>query len=154
MINNCILASFTIMRSKSKSGKFWRATGQSNLANRMKNCSTGQSALSSCVSTKTKLWKLLVRSVVCKPSLIIQWPARIFPLLATAHDCENGLLLRLYKVCLMFWWTSILLSFPFLSFRSKQSDINIWPAEMPVSYWSGSRVLRRHNLETSKNMAP
>ena len=45
------------------------------------------------MSTKTKLWKVLLRSAVCMPSLIVQWPTRIFSLLATAHyDCETGLL--------------------------------------------------------------
>ena len=32
----------------------------------------------SCVSTKTKLWKLLLRPAVCIPSLIVQWPARSY----------------------------------------------------------------------------
>ena len=32
----------------------------------------------SCVSMKTKLWKLLLWPVVCMPSLIVQWPARMF----------------------------------------------------------------------------
>ena len=30
------------------------------------------------MSTKTKLWKLLLRPAVGIPSLIVQWPARVF----------------------------------------------------------------------------
>ena len=55
---------------------FWRATGQSNLANGMELLHWP--AQCSCViSMKTKLWKLLLRPAVCMPSLIVQWPARI-----------------------------------------------------------------------------
>ena len=44
----------------------------------------------SCMSMKTKLWKLLLRPAVCMPSLIVQWPAKV-SFLATVHDCETGL---------------------------------------------------------------
>ena len=64
-----------------QSQEFWWATGQSNLAGRMEDTAC------SCMSLKTKLWKLLL------------WPAKFdcpmtcqkFSLLATAHDCETGL---------------------------------------------------------------
>ena len=79
------LASFTISR-RDKSEKFWRATGQSNLPDRRRlfhwpKCS--------CVSTKTKLWKLLLRPVVCIPNLIVQ--VRQNCSLAIAHECETVL---------------------------------------------------------------
>ena len=32
----------------------------------------------SCVSTKTKLWKIFLRPVICIPSLIVQWPDRLW----------------------------------------------------------------------------
>ena len=51
-----------------KSDKLWWATGQSNLTDRMEDCSIG---MPKCM--KTKLWKLLLRSTVCMPSLIVQW---------------------------------------------------------------------------------
>ena len=35
----------------------------------------------SCVSRKTKLWKLLLWPAVCIPSLIVQWPTRSFKFL-------------------------------------------------------------------------
>ena len=50
----------------------------------------------SCMSTKTKRWKLLLQPDVCMSSLIVQWPARVFLLFATAHDSETGLFLRIY----------------------------------------------------------
>ena len=57
-----------------KSDKFWQATGQSNLPDKMEDCSIGHWTIklarqngrllhwpkSSCLSTKTKLWKLLL----------------------------------------------------------------------------------------------
>ena len=46
----------------------------SHLADRMKDCSVR----CSCLSSKTKPWKLLLRPAVCIPSLIVQWPAGIF----------------------------------------------------------------------------
>ena len=62
------------MRS-SKSEKFWQATGQSNLAERMEDCSTGQSEV--VWERKQNFWKLLLWPFVCLPSLIVQWSARI-----------------------------------------------------------------------------
>ena len=38
-------------------------------------------------------WKLLLGPAVSLASLMVQWPARIFLRLATAHDCETVLLL-------------------------------------------------------------
>ena len=41
------------------------------------------------MSTKTKLWKLLLWPAVCLPSLIVHQNCSV---LATAHDCETELL--------------------------------------------------------------
>ena len=57
-----------------KSEQFWRATGQSNLAGRMEDCSTSESVV---VSTKTKLWKFLLRPAVRTSSMIVLWPTSI-----------------------------------------------------------------------------
>ena len=43
-----------------ESEKFWRATGQSNLADRTEDCSTGQSAVVWVRKPVRKLWKLLL----------------------------------------------------------------------------------------------
>ena len=53
-----------------KSKIFWRATGQSNLADRMEDCSTGQSAV-------MRVGKILLRFAMRISSLVLQWPARI-----------------------------------------------------------------------------
>ena len=72
-----------------KSGIFWRATGQSNSANRMKNCSIGQGAV---------VWvrKPNFGSFWCVSRLFAKFDCPVarqnFPLLATAHDCETGFL--------------------------------------------------------------
>ena len=76
------IISFLLNKSVSQSctvGKneiFWQATGESNLA--VKNRSLLHWPQCSCVSTKTKLWKLLLQLAVCMPSLTVKWPTRIF----------------------------------------------------------------------------
>ena len=66
-----------------KSDKFWRAIGQSNLADRMEDCSTGQSAV--VWTRKANFGKILLRPAVCIPGLIVQRSTRI-----TEHDCDTG----------------------------------------------------------------
>ena len=58
-----------------KSNKFWQVTGQSNLTDRIEDCSTGQSAV--VWVQKNKLWNLLLQPAICMPSLIVQWLARV-----------------------------------------------------------------------------
>ena len=74
-----------------KSEKFWQATGQLNLADRMKNCSTGQIAVV-CVRKQT----LEDFVVACRLYAKFDCPVarQNFSLLATVqlHDCEIGLL--------------------------------------------------------------
>ena len=41
-----------------------------------------------CVSTKTKLWKSLLRPDIYFPSLVCPLAHHNFPFLATAHDCK------------------------------------------------------------------
>ena len=95
----------------------WRATGQSNLADKREpKCS--------CISAKTKLWKFLLWLAVCLSSLIVQWP--VFSLLATAHDCKNDLLLGFSAIqthrCYSHLWSRLqeILSFNFLKIYVSQ----------------------------------
>ena len=71
------------------------ATGQSNLADRMEDCSTGQSA----VRAKVQLWEN--QAFVAGSSLHAKFNCPVvcqnFSLLATVHDCETGLL-RMYSI--------------------------------------------------------
>ena len=71
-----------------KSDKFWGAV-KSILADRMEDCSIGQSAV--CVVTKTKLWNLFFEA----SRLYAKFDCPVAPefsLLATsARDCETGL---------------------------------------------------------------
>ena len=71
----------------------WWATGQSNSANRMKNCSI-HCTRCSCVSTKSQTLEAFGASVIAMPGLIVQWPARIFHfylLHMKLAYCEKGL---------------------------------------------------------------
>ena len=67
--------SFTIMRSRQK----WQIlAGHWTIKLGRQNGKLFHWPKFSCVSKEVKLWKPLLRPAVCKPSLIVQWPARIF----------------------------------------------------------------------------
>ena len=67
------------------SEKFWRATGQSNLADRMEDCSTGQNAV-----VRNPNIGSFCYSQPFVPQAECAVARQNFSLLATAHDCERG----------------------------------------------------------------
>ena len=86
-VGRTVSRSCTVARGET----FWRVTGRSNLADRMEDCSTGQSAV---------VW-------VRKPnfgSFCCGQPCHNFSLVATAHDCETGLWHSVHlAICSFFW---------------------------------------------------
>ena len=78
----------------------WRATGQSNLADR-----TWQTAPLAKMAfvwlRKPNFGSFCCSLLLCMLSLIVRWPARIF-LSAIAHDCETGLCTSV--TVLASWW--------------------------------------------------
>ena len=67
---------------------FWRATGQSNLAGRMEDCSSGQSAVVCEHENQTLEAFAAASQFVCQFELSSRARQNNSPL-ATAHDCET-----------------------------------------------------------------
>ena len=70
-----------------KSEDFWRATGKSNLADRMEDCSTDHRAV-------VEFENLTLEAFVAATRLYTKFdcpvPRQKSSLLATAHNCETG----------------------------------------------------------------
>ena len=70
-----------------KSEQFWQASGQSTLADRMEDCSFGESAV---------VWARKPEAFVADSRSYVKYDCAVarqnFSLFATAHDCETGLL--------------------------------------------------------------
>ena len=114
--------------AEAKSEQFRQATGQSNLADRMEDCSIGQIKCS-CVSTKTKLWKLLLWSGICMSSLIVQWPIRNYHLSRCPCDFSCS---GINQMCLKFLWPVQVVGIGSWSLLQIQSEAGSMLCSKPV----------------------
>ena len=80
-------ASLTIMRN---SQKFWRATRQSNLADRMEDSFIGRNTVLQFCEYENQTLQAFVPGTICLQSLIVQVARQNYSLLVTAHDCETA----------------------------------------------------------------
>ena len=69
---------------------FWRATRQSNLADRMEDSFIGRNTVLQLCEYENQTLEAFVPGTICMQSLIVQVARQIYSLLVTAHDCETA----------------------------------------------------------------
>ena len=106
-----------------------------------------------CVSTKTKLWKSLLRPDIYFPSLVCPLAHHNFPFLATAHDCKiTGLSVADHVDS---WWRMQSSKTAHLCSQSVLECVILQPSDEETSKTSpGSKTVSTDNKNSSESRHP